>query len=168
MESEDDDDKKSLQKRAFNQQKKNKKPSILRCTKQTTMSPNSKKAKTKELRRIQYQEKKKENEQIKAKEKIATLETGLKQRNDDFAALQKENDRLKKEKADFLRQQNAIKRQVPAISSSRGSRTKHGASSYSGDGNFQINLNVRQNNFNSDLSIITSYCTRERSVQYAA
>ena len=165
MESEDDDDKKSLQKRAFNQQKKNKKPSILRSTKQITMSPNSKKAKTKELRRIQYQEKKKENEQIKAKEKIASLETGLKQRNDDFEALQKE---LKKVQADFLRQQNAIKRQVPAISSSRGSRTKHGASSYSGDGNFQINLNVRQNNFNSDLSIITSYCTRERSVQYAA
>ena len=159
--------KKSLQKRAFHQEKK-KKPSIRRCTKLTTMSPNSKKEKTKELRRIKYQEKKKENEQIKTKEKIATLETELKQRNDDFAALQKENDRLKKEKADFLRQQNAIKRQVPAISSSRGSRTKHGASSYSGDGNFQINLNVRQNNFNSDLSIITSYCTRERSVQYAA
>ena len=111
---------------------------------------------------------KKENEQIKAKEKIATLETGLKQRNDDFAALQKENDRLKKMQADLLRQQNAIKRQVPTISSTRGSRTKHGASSYSGDGNFQINLNVHQNNFNSDLSIITSYCTRERSVQYAA
>ena len=167
VESEDDDDKKSLQKRAFHQEKK-KKPSIRRCTKPTTMSPNSKKEKTKELRRIKYQEKKKENEQIKTKEKIATLETELKQRNDDFAALQKENDRLKKVQADFLRQQNAIKRQVPAISSSRGSRTKHGASSYSGDGNFQINLNVRQNNFNSDLSIITSYCTRERSVQYAA
>ena len=167
MESEDDDDKKSLQKRAFHQEKK-KKPSIRRCTKPTTMSPNSKKEKTKELRRIKYQEKKKENEQIKTKEKIATLETELKQRNDDFAALQKENDRLKKMQADLLRQQNAIKRQVPAISSTRGSRTKHGASSYSGDGIFKINLNVHQNNFNSDLSIITSYCTRERSVQYAA
>ena len=75
--------KKSLQTRAFHQEKK-KKPSIRRCTKPTTMSPNSKKEKTKELRRIKYQEKKKENEQIKTKEKIATLETELKQeRNDD-------------------------------------------------------------------------------------